>query len=290
MSSNNGLMGAAAFRKPGVPYYLQEGAEIVAPTLVSPLQLKSADEGGEAVVAVGGLAAGVAGPYTGAIFLEPGPSSAGAAAAGLAIRSGAGRTIVEVGADAESSALLYIAGPSGVGQVYDEVYNQPVALQPITKVQTAPLLTPANPEEILRATQPAIAAAIATPGSQFNIFAVPRSGAYMVQTEIAIGNATAVNTVAIPSTLVGGVPIWKSISLGFQVQGTVTAVPYASFEVIGGDYYGDQAFAANGIITKTFTSVAILQAGVNYAVTLNAEAGWNIGDGGQIKTELIAMC
>lgn len=290
MSSNNGLMGAAAFRKPGVPYYLQEGAEIVAPTLVSPLQLKSADEGGEAVVAVGGLAAGVAGPYTGAIFLEPGPSSAGGAAAGIAIRSGVGRTIVEVGADAESSALLYIAGPSGVGQVYDEVYNQPVALQPITKVQTAPLLTPANPEEILRATQPAIAAAIATPGSQFNVFAVPRSGAYMVQTEIAIGNATAVNTVIIPSTLVGGVPIWKSISLGFQIQGTVTAVPYASFEVIGGDYYGDQAFSANGLITKTFTSVVILQAGVNYAVSLNAETGWNIGDAGQIKTELIAMC
>lgn len=284
-------MGAAAFRKPGVPYYLQEGAEIVAPTLVSPLQLKSADAGnGEAVIAVGGFSGGVVGPYTGALFLEPGPSSAGGAAAGVAIRSGAGRTIVEVGADAESSALLYVAGPDGVGQVYDEKYNQPVSLQPIDMIQVNPNLTPTNPEEVVRAGQAAVAAAIATPGSQFNIFQVPRSGAYMIQTEVFIGNAGPTNTVVIPSTLVGGVPIWKSVSLSFSVQGTVIPVPYASFEVLGGDFYGDQAFAASSGVSKTFTSLAILTAGVNYAVTLNAGSGWNIGDGGQIKTELIAMC
>jgi hypothetical protein len=288
--STNGLLGAAAFRKVDVPYYLQEGAELVAPTIRAPIQLKSPDENGEAVLQVGGFTGGVAGPYTGALFLEPGPSSAGTAKAGIAIRSGAAGTIVEVGANAEGPNTLGIAGASGVAQVYDEIYNQPVQLQPITKVQSAPLLVPANPEEILRGTQAAIAAAIATPGSQFNVFAVPRSGAYMIQTEVSVGNATAVNTVAIPSTLVGGVPIWKSISLGFQIQGTVTAIPYANVEVIGGEFYADQAFAGNSNITKTITSVAILQAGTNYAVTLNAETGWNIGDGGQIKTELIAMC
>jgi hypothetical protein len=111
----------------------------------------------------------------------------------------------------------------------------------------------------------------------------------MVQTEIAVGNAGVPNTVVIPSTLVAGVPIWKSISLSFGVQGG-PPVPYASFEVLGGDFFGDQAFASQSFITKTFTSVAILTAGVQYVVTLNCEPGWNIGDGGQIKTELVAMC
>lgn len=290
MSSDNGLMGASAFRKPGVPYYLTQGADIVSPTLVAPVHLKSADGRGEPVIDVGGFVAGAAGPYTGAIFLEPSASSAGNAKAGLAIRSGATQTIVEVGSDAEDAALLYVAGPDGVAQVYDEKYNQVVSLTPIDMIQVNPNLTPSNPEEVLRAGQAAVAAAIATPGSQFNIFQVPRSGAYMIQTEIFIGNAGASNTVVIPSTIVGGVPIWKSVALSFSVQGTVNPVPYASFEIIGGDFYGDQAFAASSGISKTFTTLALLTAGVNYAVTLNAGSGWNIGDGGQIKTELIAMC
>jgi hypothetical protein len=289
MSSTNGLISEQASSRPGLPYYLSKDAPLLTPTIIAPIQLKSTDDGGEAVLQVGGLAAGVAGPYTGAIFLEPGPSNAGTAKAGLAIRSGAAGTSVEVGANAEGPNLLYIAGASGVGQVYDEIYNQPVSLQAIAKQQIAPLIAPANPEEVLRGGQAAIAAAIATPGSQTNFFQVPRTGAYMVQTEIAVGNAGVPNTVVIPSTLVAGVPIWKSISLAFAVQGG-PSVPYASFEVIGGDFYGDQAFASNSFITKTFTSVALLTAGVQYYVALNCEAGWNIGDGGQIKTELIAMC
>jgi hypothetical protein len=290
MSSDNGLMGAAAYRKPGVPYYLTQGAEIVAPTIRAPIQLKSADEGGEAILTCGGLSAGVPGPYTGSISLQPGPSSSGTAKAGLTVRSGTVGTIVEIGANAEGPNSLFIAGASGVSQVYDETYNQPVSLQPITKTTTNPNLTPANPEEILRSGQAGVAAAIAAPGTIFNVFTVPRTGAYMVQTQISIGNAGATNTVVIPSTLVGGVPIWKSIALGLQEFGTVIPVPYAGFEVIGGDFYADQAFAGNSLVTKTYTSVAILSAATSYAIVLNAEAGWNIGSGGQIKTELIAMC
>lgn len=291
MANRNGLLAPTATHGALAPsYYLLRNEALVEPTLVAPIALESFDREATAQIAVRGFTGGAPVAYTGGITLNPGASSLGTAPAGLNVHSIANGCAVEVGTDSATANTLSIAGPSGLGLVYDEVYNQPVSLQPITQVQTAPLLTPANPEEVLRATQAAVAAAIATPGSQFNIFRVPRSGAYMVQTEIAIGNATAVNTVVIPSTLVGGVPIWKSISLGFQVQGTVQAVPYASFEVIGGDFYGDQAFSANSLITKTFTSVAILQAGVNYAITLNCEAGWNIGDGGQIKTELVAMC
>jgi len=293
MANKNGLALPQAYAAPSKPFYAEAGenAVIVSPTLQSAIKLAADPVNGaldiNGAIYVDGADAGA---YAGAINIVPG-STAGGVAAGITIREAAGpSTIVEIGANAQSNNLLYIAGASGVGQVYDEVYNQPVALVPITQVQTAPLLTPANPEEVLRGGQAAIAAAIATPGSQFNIFTVPRTGAYMVQTQIGVGNNVPTNSVVIPSTLVGGVPIWSSLSLGFQIQGTATAVPYASFEVIGGDFYGDEAFAGNSQLTKTYTSVAFLTAATNYAVTLNCAAGWNIGTAGQIKVELIAMC
>ena len=304
-TNTNGHVLPAAYASPGTPYYASanggviENPVIINPTLFAPVALNTTADGGLTVPAQL-VVNGVDHPdadYIGAIGLRPGgiPGEAPNGSAGITIRAWEGvlpataGTIVEVGTDTQGTNLLLIAGASGTGQVYDEVYNQPVSLQSITKQQVAPLIAPANPEEVLRGGQAAIAAAIATPGSQANFFQVPRTGAYMVQTEIAIGNAGVANTVVIPSTVVGGVPIWKSISLSFAVQGGAT-VPYASFEVIGGDFYGDQAFASSSLITKTFTSVALLTAGVQYVTVLNCEAGWNIGDGGQIKTELIAMC
>lgn len=290
MSSTNGLMGAAAFRKPGVPYYLQEGAEIVSPEIRAPIQLKSPDENGEAVLTVGDFAAGVAGPYTGAIFLEPGPSSAGTAKAGLAIRSGAAGTIVEVGANAEGPNLLGIAGASGVGQVYDEIYNQPVALQTITIVASDPDCTPTGGAEIFRCGQAAVAQAGA--GTvQFNRIQVPRSGAYMMQTQINMGNGPGANTVVLPSTLVGGVPVWNALQISMQEFGTVILVPYAGFEVIGGDFQAIDTFASSSFTVKTYSTVVFLDATKVYAISLASNSPlWNIGDAGQIKVELIAMC
>jgi hypothetical protein len=286
MPNVNGLIAPPAYKNPEVPYYATaESPVIKAPTLVSPIVLESSNQNASAALNIEGNA----GAYLGAITFTSGENGIIPAADAITMRSIADGVSVEVGTDAQATNLLSIAGPSGLARVYDEVYNQPVSLQAIAKQQIAPLIAPANPEEVLRGGQAAIAAAIATPGSQTNFFQVPRTGAYMVQTEIAVGNAGVPNTVVIPSTLVGGVPIWKSISLSFAVQGG-PSVPYASFEVIGGDFFGDQAFASTSFITKTFTSVAILTAGVQYFVALNCEAGWNIGDGGQIKTELIAMC
>ena len=288
----SGLIASQRTRS-GIPdnstYYILKGQPIDQPVLVEPVEIKAQDDSSNATLYVQGVAGGV---YQGAITITPGANDLEPVPGnGITVRTGpAASTIVEIGDNAVGGNTLYIAGVLGVGQVYDQKYNKPVSLSPITQVQTAPLLTPDNAEEVLRCVQAGIAAAIATPGSQFNIFSVPKTGAYMIQTEVAIGNATSTNTVVIPSTVVGGVPIWKSISLGFQVQGTVQAVPYASFEILGGDFYGEQAFAANSLITKTFTSVAFLTAGINYAITLNCDAGWNIGSGGQIKTELITMC
>ena len=290
MSSDNGLMGAAAFRKPGVPYYAESQNPVIRqPTLVSPVALQNPAATSTGFLTVGSAAEGV---YEGAISIQPGPNSLNPTGnqVGITVRASTLGVNVEIGDNAQSDNFLYIAGPSGVAQVYDEKYNQPVSLQAITKTTTNPNLTPANPEEILRSGQAGVAAAIAAPGTIFNVFTVPRTGAYMVQTQISIGNAGATNTVVIPSTLVGGVPIWKSIAIGLQEFGTVIPVPYAGFEVIGGDFYADQALAASSLVTKTYTSVAILDSTTSYAIVLNAEAGWNIGDGGQIKTELIAMC
>jgi hypothetical protein len=286
---DNGLIAPEAYANPQTPYYIDDAAGTVIdePTLVSTIALRSADSTSTGFLTVGGAAAGL---YQGAVSIQAGDN--GVAPGNQVCLTGRGAAtgcIVEVGDNAQASNLLLIAGALGTAQVYDEKYNQPVSLQPITKQQTEPAIAPANPEEVLRCGQAGIAAAIATPGSQANFFQVPRTGAYMVQTEIAVGNAGVPNTVVIPSTLVAGVPIWESISLSFRIQAGAS-VPYASFEVLGGDYYGDQAFASNSFITKTFTSVAILTAGVQYVVTLNAGAGWNIGDGGQIKCELVAMC
>jgi hypothetical protein len=287
----SGLIASQRTRS-GIPdnstYYILKGQAIDHPALVAPIDLLPDNKSTTANI----LVEGANGAYKGALTFNPGANSTIPAVQpdGLTLRAVAGGVQVEVGTDGQAVNNLKIAGADGLSSVYDELYNQPVSLSPITQVQTAPLLTPDNDEEVLRCVQAGIAAAIATPGSQFNIFSVPKTGAYMIQTEVAIGNATSTNTVVIPSTVVGGVPIWKSISLGFQVQGTVQAIPYASFEILGGDFYGEQAFAANGLITKTFTSVAFLTAGINYAVTLNCDAGWNIGSGGQIKTELITMC
>jgi hypothetical protein len=277
--------------------YLRAGQPVVLPsgsTLTSAVNLKAADGSSTATLNVQGLADPV---YQGAINLRPGINASSAASGqGLTVRTiaggvaGSAATNVEIGTDGQGPNYLYIAGLSGVGQVYDEVYNQPVTLQPITKVQTDPLLTPANPEEILRCGQPAIAAAGLAPDPPIsNFFTVPRTGAYTIQTEVAVGNQGVGNTVVIPSTVVGGVPIWESIGLSFRVQGGAS-LPYASFEVIGGEFYGEQAFASNSFITKTYTSIALLTAGVTYVVTLTAGANWNIGTAGQIKTELISMC
>jgi hypothetical protein len=121
---------------------------------------------------------------------------------------------------------------------------------------------------------------------------VPRSGAYIMQTEIRMGNNSAApNTVVLPSVLVGGVPVWESLQLSMQEFGTVTLVPYSTFEVIGGDFQAVDTFESGGLTFRTYSTVVILDATKVYTVGLvSGDAAWNIGSAGQIKVELIAMC
>jgi hypothetical protein len=301
MANLNGLMLPQAFSAPNTPYYVDASEPVItAPTLVSVITLQgNVAEGPLDVPAqIDVPGADHATPaYVGAIKLQPGGNVASPdGAAGVVIRAadpvGAGEaaTIMEVGTDAEGPNQLFIAGALGLSEVYDELYNQPVALQTITIVASDPDTTPTGGAEIFRCTQTAVAQAGA--GTvQFNRIQVPKTGAYMMQSEIRMGNTAGPNTVVLPSTLVGGVPVWNSLALGMQEFSTVIAVPYSSVEVIGGDFQAIDTFASSSLTIKTYSQVLFLDSTKVYAITLASNSAlWNIGDAGQIKVELIAMC
>lgn len=297
MSANkNGLTIPAAYAAPDKPFYLsQPFTSLTEPTLVAPVILQAAESDGTLLEPAHIYVVGennVDAAYVGAVIIQPGGNDESATPGnGITVRTGAGpSTIVEIGTDAEDNNLLYIAGGLGVGQVYDEKYNQPVALQTITIVASDPDCTPTGGAEIFRCAQAAVAQAGA--GTvQFNRIQVPKTGAYMMQSEIRMGNTAGPNTVVLPSTLVGGVPVWNSLALGMQEFSTVIAVPYSSVEVIGGDFQAIDTFASSSLTIKTYSQVLFLDSTKVYAITLASNSAlWNIGDAGQIKVELIAMC
>ena len=277
-------------------YYLSNGASNVVlrePTLLTPVNLQSATEDANEVPAeiVTRGADHPSAPYVGAIGLNPGGNVAAPDGAdGLTIRATATGVALEVGTNAQAVNQLLIAGPSGTGQVYDEVYNQPTQLQTITIVASDPDCTPTGGAEIFRCGQAAVAQAGA--GTvQFNRIQVPRTGAYMMQSEIRMGNGVGANTVVLPSNVVGGVPIWYALQLSMQEFGTVIGVPYSSFEVIGGDFQAIDTFESSSFTIKTYSTVVFLDSTKVYAISLASNsAGWNIGTAGQVKVELIAMC
>ena len=290
MSNKNGLIGAQAFRNPSKPFYADSdaGAVLDQPTLVSTIALRSADASSTGYMTVGGAASGA---YQGAVSIQAGDNSVSPGnQVCLTMRGSATGTIVEVGDNAQTNNLLYIAGAEGVAQVYDEKYNQPVALQTITIVASDPDCTPTGGAEVFRCGQAAVAQAGA--GTiQFNRIQVPKTGAYVMQSQVTMGNNVGANTVVLPSTVVGGVPIWDSLILSMQEFSTVIGVPYSSFAVIGGDFQATATFASGSLTTKTYSTVVFLDSTKVYTVNLSANSAlWNIGNAGQIKVELIAMC
>jgi hypothetical protein len=62
-------------------------------------------------------------------------------------------------------------------------------------------------------------------------------------------------------------------------------------EVIGGDFQAIDTFESNSLTIRVYSQVVFLDATKVYAITLGANSAlWNIGNAGQIKVELIAMC
>lgn len=291
MSSKNGLISEQASSRPGLPYYVSKDEPLLNPSLISPVQLLSADLEAQAEIVCRGLNAGVPSPYTGAIKLLPGASSVGAAAEGLTVRSVGGGTQVEVGTDGETPNVLAIAGASGLSQVYDEIYNQPVALQPITLSATNPLCAPipANVGEIFRCTQAGVAAsAAAAIGTNFQ---VPKSGWYALQIEMSLGNAPApaAPDINVPIVAIGGIDLGETLT--WAITDGVVVEPYAVQEFVSQEFAASAIVQQGGNVIKEHVSMHLFQAGTTYTFSLRSSSAlWNIGTNGRLKAELIAMC
>lgn len=293
MSSTNGLMGAAAFRKPGVPYYLQDSAEVTLtqPILVAPVTLESFDRQGAATLSVGGEAGGVPGPYTGCINLSPGASSGGPAADGLTIRAIADGVSVEVGTNAQDANILSIAGPSGLSQVNDPIYNPAVSLKALTLSATNPLCAPdpANVGELFRCAQAGVAAAaVSAIGTNFQ---VPVSGWYSLQIEAKLENAAApaAPNINVPIVAAGGIDIGETLT--FAVVKGVVVEPYGVQEMVAQEFAASAILVQGGNVIRQYVSQHLFDAAETYSFTLRSSSAlWNIGTNGQIKAELIAMC
>jgi hypothetical protein len=305
MSNLNGLLPpSVTHSSPQNAYFARKLApELTRPTLIAPITLQSVES--EGVLAVPATIT-VPGPthatpaYVGAVKITPGGNVAAEnGSAGIVIRAAAGETpsiaastILEVGTDGEAPNQVLIAGPEGLSEVYNELYNQPVALQPITLSATNPLCAPDpnNVGEIFRCEQAGVAAsAVSAIGTNF---VVPKTGWYALQTEVKLGNAPvpAAPTINVPITVApGGVNFGETLSFSFA-DGVVTE-PYGLMEVTSNEFVVSDILVANTITVRTYTSLHLFEAGNTYGFTLRASSGvWNIGDGGQIKCELIAMC
>lgn len=160
MSSTNGLMGAAAFRKPGVPYYVENtpglvltgvtindstvndsvlndctlnGGTIDNMSLIAPVPILAADETVSATISVVGSGTP---SYKGALVLESGANASGGVQTIMTGRTtGATAVSVEIGNNAQTNTLS-IGGASGLSQVFDEIYNPVDAITGTPEVQT----------------------------------------------------------------------------------------------------------------------------------------------------------
>lgn len=269
-----------------LPAFIQN--DLAAPVVIQP---EAPATSGNAAIYVPG---DTASPLGGSITLVPG-SRTGAPApdGGLTINAQPTGVQVYVGANAQATNLLQIAGASGLSQVYDQTYNQPVALRAITMVNQNVSITrdPANTSEILRCVQAGVATIDAGGVGVFNTFTVPRTGFYSMQASYSVQNenSPAATTINIP---ISGVE-YGSLAINLVQGGTV--VPYSSYEVVGTQFISQDITLQGGGVNVNSINMVRLTAATNYAVYLNVRrpagsTAWNIGASGTIKVELVAMC
>lgn len=303
MANKNGLCAPEAYAAPNNPYYASSqlrSPTIVSPTLVSTITLQSG--GAEGTLAVPADIV-VPGPthatpaYVGAVRISPGGNEdAPNGAAGVVIRAGEGVnpgeacTIMEIGTNGESPNQLYIAGSQGLSEVYDELYNQPVALRDVVLSNVSPtnIVDTANPGEIFRCAQAGVAAsALAAIGATVE---VPRSGWYMVAIEVKMTNAPAPAPPSIELAIGAAGPFNVGSSLTFAMTDGVVANPYGVLDVNTMDFAVSQIADVNDGPVRQYSFMQLLEAETEYTFTLrSSNAAINIGVG-QIKAELIAMC
>jgi hypothetical protein len=274
--------------------FLKVGVPIVSPTLVSPIALQSADAASVGFLTVGTAAEGA---YEGAISIQPGPNTAAPTGnqVGITVRATADGVAVDIGDNAQPVNELFISGPDGSSQVYDEKYNQPVALQNITLTNVSPtnVVDTANPGEIFRCDQAGVlASATSAIGCRIQ---VPRTGFYMVAAEVKLGNAPApaATSIVVPiNVATGGFNIGESLTMSFVGPNPATTItPYSLMDINSLDFSQLQILTQNDGPVRQYTWMQKFDSTETYTFLFKAgSALWNIGPAGQIKVELIAMC
>jgi hypothetical protein len=271
MSNLNGLLAPQATHgNPEVSYYLQKGEPIPGPILIDPVSILAQDASTNANLYVNGADAG---GYMGALVLTPGDnlSSVLGPGNGLTIRTtpgsgGAPATTVEVGANAQGPNRLYIAGLSGVGEVYDEVYNPVIVPTPLVQYTGA---IPANT------------------GPGLWTFTPTRTGAYMLQVNFNIANGD-----NIP---VNGAIEWTLNVAGGEVQYVSNTIKSTSISKAS-DF--NEIDGLPGTLAPpmdySFSDMAILTAGQQVSFYLscarNSAAGglaWSVAN---YQVRLVQMC
>ena len=260
MANLNGLMLPQAFSAPNTPYYVDASApELVEPTLVSEITLQASAVDGTlaepAKLYVNGTTA-IDAAYVGAVSILPGGNTLAEPSAGITIRSAAGSappvpgTIVEIGANSEGPNILYIAGASGVGQVYDEKYNQPV-----------------NPIAVASSTG---SLPITTIPRGFAFSYTPdKTGAYMLQVNMNIRNAD-----AIP---LDGFIEWVMTD-GAEVQyASMTVNSNQLIKVVGMDEINGTPGGIPEPTDFTFSNLCFLTAGVAVSLSINTARNSTVG-------------
>lgn len=288
MSESNGLICCPAFANVDTPLYLARDVPIVAPTLVAPVAIASSNLGTTAYIGVQGSSAS---EYQGAISFTTGENTNQSAPArdALTLVSETNGTLAYVGADDTNANTLAVNGSAGLSRVFDEVYNPAVSLKAITLSSTNPLCVPApgNVGEIFRCSQAGVlASATAAIGTAFE---VPKTGWYALQIEVKLANGL-VPDINVPITVApGGVNLGEQLSFNI-VQGVVVE-PYGLMEITSNEFAVSEVLSANSLIVRVYSSLHLLDSTETYTFNLrSSSAVWNIGSGGQLKAELIAMC
>jgi hypothetical protein len=264
------------------------GTVLEQPVLVSLIGLRSADSASTASMGIRGLQNDAPYPYTGAVNISPAASSLGPASDGLTIRSIATGVQVEVGTDGQAVNKLMIAGPSGLSQVYDQVYNPAIKGTAIIDVTTS--LNTAVPNE----------------GTRQFTFNAPVTGAYMLQVDINLFNADVVPTVNEPIIGLSGTVIGGLIQPAGAVEWTLTTLPpqaagevqYMSSTIAGASLIKQSQLAAVAEpMDFTTSNMGFLLGGGNYNINLYAikpnpdlnviNGDWNLSN---IKIRLVQMC
>lgn len=282
-----------------VERFLKVGAPINAPTLVSPVTIPAANGAVSAVIEVEGEPLN---SYQGAISFTTGENTNQSAPArdALTLVSETGGTLAYIGEDNTNGNVLAVNGTTGLGFVYNTLYNQPVALRAITLSNVSPtnIVDTNNPGEIFRCVQAGVAAsATAAIGCTIQ---VPKTGFYMVAIEVKVGNAVAPapQSVVLPIGVApgplptAGVNIGETLSFTFVGPDPATTVtPYGEMEVNAMELAQADAYTVGTTVTRQYTFMQKFNEEDEYIFVMKSgSALWNIGAEGQIKVELIAMC